>query len=109
MTVSVTKTGTISATVTGCGEFSAGAIIAKAKTTVSVAIGDSFAISVGHQYSHEIAKNKYGHLQYGSWGYKVSWAKYASSADRCHIVKVATGTAKLPTKSMGWKYWETSS
>ncbi|MEV7401554.1 hypothetical protein AB0N93_14300 [Streptomyces sp. NPDC091267] len=109
MTVSVTKTGTITGTVTGSGEFSAGAIIAKAKTTVSVSIAASFAIAVGHTYTHDIGKKKYGHLQYGSWGYKLSWAKYASSADRCHIVKVSTGTAKLPTKSMGWKYWETSS
>ncbi|MEU6220928.1 hypothetical protein ABZ845_25995 [Streptomyces sp. NPDC047022] len=109
MTVSVTKAGTISASVTGSAEFSAGAIIAKAKTSVSATIGASFAITVGHQYSHDIARSKYGHLQYGSWGYKVSWAKYHTSGDGCRAVKAATGTATLPTKSVGWKYWETSS
>jgi hypothetical protein len=35
--------------------------------------------------------------------------KYATSADRCSKVKLGSGTAKLPTKSTGWRFWTTSS
>ncbi|MEV4424726.1 hypothetical protein ACN9M0_23555 [Streptomyces sp. R-07] len=109
MNVSVTKTGTISASITGGTEAEGKIIVAKAKVSVSATIGGSFAIAVGHQYTHDVTKNKYGHLQYGSWGYNVSWAKYSTSSDGCGTVKIKSGTAKLPTNSTGWKYWETSS
>ncbi|MFE7977630.1 hypothetical protein [Streptomyces shenzhenensis] len=110
MTVSVTKSGTISAEVGGTGDFTASGIIAKAKVTVSSKIGGSVTITTGHQYAHKIANNKYGHLQYGSWGYKVSWKRYRSAGGKnCGGVKIGQGTATLPTSETGWKYWETSS
>ncbi|MEV0982647.1 hypothetical protein [Streptomyces sp. NPDC049915] len=108
ISVSVTKAGTISAEVSGSGEYSVGAILAKAKTTISVKIGGSVTITTGHNYSHDISKNKYGHLQYGSWGYKVSWKQYRRSG-ACGSVEIGHGTATLPTSETGWKYWETAS
>lgn len=72
MTVSVTKSGTVSSEITGSIEWSSNAIIAKAKASVSVKIGASVSVTTGHNYTHNIHSNKYGHLQYGSWGYKLT-------------------------------------
>ncbi|MFH9549177.1 hypothetical protein [Streptomyces sp. NPDC017435] len=110
MAVSVTRTGTISAEFSASGEWSAGAILAKAKTTISVKVGASVAIATGHNYTHDISRNKYGHLQYGSWGYKVTWKRYRSAGgSSCGGVEIAHGSATLPTSETGWKYWETTS
>ncbi|MFF3414899.1 hypothetical protein ACFYW9_09395 [Streptomyces sp. NPDC002698] len=108
MNVSVTKAGTISVDVTGTIEFQTNAIIAKAKTSVSVHVGGSTTITTGHNYSHNISRNKYGHLQYGSWGYKVTWKKL-QRVGSCGVKELGHGTATLPTSETGWKYWETSS
>ncbi|MFF4270333.1 hypothetical protein [Streptomyces sp. NPDC001536] len=66
-------------------------------------------VTTGHTYTHEIARNKYGHLQYGSWGYKTTWKKWRSNSGRsCDTVEIGHGTATFPTSETGWKYWETS-
>ncbi|WP_250399487.1 hypothetical protein [Streptomyces cellostaticus] len=110
MSVSVTKSGTITLEVSGSGEWSAGAILAKAKTTISVKVAGSVSVTTGHTYSHDIGRNKYGHLQYGSWGYKVNWKRYQSVGSGCGAPReIGHGTAILPTKETGWKYWETKS
>lgn len=64
-------------------------------------------ISTGHRYSRNIKSGHYGHLQYGTWGEKYSWTKYETSANRCGKKKLGSGTVKLPTKEVGWRYWET--
>ncbi|MBX7555480.1 hypothetical protein K1Y78_48285 [Streptomyces sp. tea 10] len=107
--VSVTKGGSISLEVAGSGEWSAKALLAKAKATISVKVTGSATVTTGHEYTHNISKNKYGHLQYGSWGYKVTWKRYRSNAKTCGGVEIARGSATLPTTETGWKYWETSS
>ncbi|MFJ8946343.1 hypothetical protein ACIRG4_24455 [Streptomyces sp. NPDC102395] len=85
-------------------------MLAKAKTTISAKIGGSAAVAVGHNCSHDISRNKYGHLQYGLWGYKVAWKRYRSAGGgSCGGVEIAHGSATLPTSETGWKYWETSS
>jgi hypothetical protein len=110
MSVSVTKSGTIALEVGGSGEYSAGAILAKAKVTVSVKVTGTVSVTTGHTYTHEIKRNKYGHLQYGSWGYKVNWKRYRSVGNGCGTPhEIGHGTATLPTKETGWKYWETTS
>ncbi|MFJ3716260.1 hypothetical protein [Streptomyces sp. NPDC090057] len=110
MSVSVTRSGTISLEVSGSGEWSAGAILAKAKTTISVKVAGSVTITTGHTYNHDISRNRYGHLQYGSWGYKVNWKKLQSVGSGCGAPReLGHGTAILPTSETGWKYWETTS
>lgn len=110
MTVSVTKSGTVSSEITGSIEWSSNAIIAKAKASVSVKIGASVSVTTGHNYTHNIHSNKYGHLQYGSWGYKLTWKKYRSAGGSgCGSVELGHGTATLPTSETGWKFWETAS
>ncbi|MFJ3284344.1 hypothetical protein ACIPMW_03530 [Streptomyces sp. NPDC086669] len=110
MSVSVTKSGSISLEVSGSGEWSAGAILAKAKTTVSAKVVGTVTITTGHTYTREISRNKYGHMQYGSWGYKVNWKRYRSVGNGCGAPQeIGRGTTTLPTKETGWKYWETKS
>ncbi|SOD76769.1 hypothetical protein SAMN06272781_4623 [Streptomyces sp. 1222.2] len=110
MTVSVTKSGTITAEVTGTIEAEANLVIAAAKSSISYKISGSVTVATGHTYAHNVARRKYGHLQYGSWGYKVSWEKYRRKGNGCGgATLIDSGTATLPTKETGWKFWETSS
>ncbi|MGI5195656.1 hypothetical protein ACQEVY_18740 [Streptomyces sp. CA-288835] len=108
MMVSVTKSGTVGLEISGSIEWESNAIISKAKATVSTKITGSVTIATGHNYTHEIKRNKYGHLQYGSWGYKLTWKKYRASGNGCDGVEIGRGKATLPTSETGWKYWETS-
>jgi hypothetical protein len=109
ISVSVTKDTTISATVSSSVEVDVSEIVASAKVSVSASVTGAIGISVGHSYSHDITKNKYGNLQYGTWGYKVNWEKTRTNGNCKGETVLASGTATLPTSSLGWKYWETSS
>jgi hypothetical protein len=110
MTVSVTKGGTLGMEISAGAESEASAVLAKAKVSVSAKVIGSVTITTGHTYTHEISSHKYGHLQYGSWGYKISWKKLRRKGDGCGSpTLVKSGTATLPTKETGWKYKETSS
>ncbi|WP_327345222.1 hypothetical protein [Streptomyces europaeiscabiei] len=110
MTVSVTRSGTITAEVTGTVEAEANLVIAAAKSSISYKIAGSVTVATGHTYSRNIPKRKYGHLQYGSWGYKVSWEEYRRKGNGCgRATLIDSGTATLPTKETGWKFWSTSS
>ncbi|MFF0205987.1 hypothetical protein [Streptomyces sp. NPDC005017] len=109
MTVEVTKSGTISGEITLGAEAEFKAVVAKAKVSVSGKIAASVGVTVGHRYTHDVHRNKYGHLQYGAWGYKVAWEKYRSSGNGCDDVKIGSGKATLPTTETGWRFWETSS
>ncbi|WP_267893121.1 hypothetical protein [Streptomyces scabiei] len=43
-------------------------------------------------------------------GYKVSWEKYRHKGNGCRgATLIDSGTATLPTKETGWKFWSTSS
>ncbi|MGW9031188.1 hypothetical protein ACWGQ5_45545 [Streptomyces sp. NPDC055722] len=109
MRVKVEKSGEVSLELSGSIEASANAIIAKSKATYGIKVVGKVSITTGHEYSHDVPNNKYGNLQYGSWGYKVTWTKWRTSGDRCGKVKVGSGTAKLPTNSTGWRWWVSSS
>ncbi|MEE1807054.1 hypothetical protein [Streptomyces sp. BE133] len=109
MRVSVEKAGKIGVEVSGSGGVSGNVIVAEVKAEYSVKVVVEVGVTVGHTYTHSIPAKKYGHMQYGSWGKKVNWAKYKTSSDRCSKVKIGSGTAKLPTKATGWRYWTTNS
>ncbi|MFG2968370.1 MULTISPECIES: hypothetical protein [unclassified Streptomyces] len=111
ITVSVTKSGTLSATASASTDVSVKAIVAKAKVSVSASVTASVSVTVGHQFSHDITKGKYGNAQYGSWGYKVAFTKKKVSYNGYGYCSTHTshGTAILPTTATGWKYWETKS
>ena len=109
-TLSVTKdyTGSASFQVTAGAETEVGAVLAKAKVSVSASLTLSNSSSVTNNYSHKITSGKYGHAQYVSWGRTVNWKKYYIDA-LCRTTTKATGTIKFPSSEEGWYYWETSS
>ncbi|OEJ23125.1 hypothetical protein AR457_37520 [Streptomyces agglomeratus] len=109
MRVSVEKAGKIGVEVSGTAGASASVLLAEVKAEYSLKVVAEVGVTVGHAYTRPIPAGKYGHVQYGAWGYKVNWTKYATSSDRCGKVKIGSGTAKLPTRETGWRYWSTSS
>jgi hypothetical protein len=78
------------------------------KQQISSSITRTVAITTGHSYTHNIAKGKYGHLEYGSWGYAFSWTEKRVNPN-CKIVTIGGGRGTAPTHEVGWRYWETSS
>jgi hypothetical protein len=108
VTASVTKSSTVSASMTASTEVSISDIISSVKATVSASAEKSQTITVGHQYSHSIPSGSYGNLQYGSWGYNVNWQAVFDNGN-CTYRYGDSGTAKVPTDAVGWKYWSTSS
>jgi hypothetical protein len=110
MTVSVTKGGTLGTGISAGAESEAGAVLAEAEVSVSVKVAGSVTIATGHTHSHGISGHKYGHLQYGSRGYRISWKKWRRKGDGCGgPTLVKSGTATLPTEGAGWRHRETAS
>lgn len=108
MTGSVSAATSVSATMTVGASVELGNVIARAKVQVSASLTASVGITIGHSYTHTITAGKYGNMQYGSWGQQVNWTKYQDNAN-CTTTTLATGTARIPSTSVGWKYWETTS
>ncbi|NBM18695.1 hypothetical protein GUY61_24450 [Streptomyces sp. GC420] len=110
MVVKVETSGKLKAEVTAGFEAELSGVVATAKAKVDATLGVEVGITVGHEYRRNISRNKYGHVKYGSWGRKVKWKKYETSADRCGKKLLRSSTFLLPDKDeLGWKYWETSS
>ena len=109
-----TVEGTVDVSTTASATISAGAsaelsgVLASAKIEVSSSLTRSVGVSVGHKYTHKIGAKRYGHMQYGSWGRKVTWRKYRDNGN-CTTTLLRRGTAWIPTREVGWKYWETRS
>ncbi|MDI5966842.1 hypothetical protein [Streptantibioticus silvisoli] len=108
VTSAKTISGTFSVSVGDKADVSLGVLTDEAKIDISASVTGSTTVTTGHTYSHNITSNKYGNLQYGSYGYKFSWKKWVTSGS-CTTTTQASGTAILPTTTTGWKYWETSS
>lgn len=106
--VSQTYSGSASYSVTAGAESEVGAVLAKAKVSISGTLSKTNSTSSTHTYSHDITKGKYGHVQYVSWGKKVNYRKYRTNAN-CSTTTIATGTINFPSSEEGWYYWETSS
>jgi hypothetical protein len=109
-----TMEGSVDVSTSASATISAGAsaelsgVIASAKVEVSSSLTRSVGVTVGHRYTHRISAHRYGHMQYGSWGRKVSWRKIRANAN-CTTTVLSRGTAWIPTRQVGWKYWETRS
>lgn len=102
----VSKATTSSAAMTVGASFELDAVVAQAKVDVSATITKSVQITVGHRYTHKIRPGRYGHLAYGSWGRAVHWKRYRDTP-QCTTETVRHGRARVPTNSVGWKYWAT--
>ncbi|MEU7769810.1 hypothetical protein AB0C44_00615 [Micromonospora taraxaci] len=109
MTVSVQSATTISATASVSAGATISGLVAQAQVEVSASATASKQITVGHQYSRDIASGKYGNMQYGSWGHTVSWT-YSRVNPSCSVTRLSSGSGgKIPNNAVGWRYWETSS
>jgi hypothetical protein len=108
ITGSVEKATTISATMTASSEVTISDIVSSVKAQVSASATRSDSVTVGHTYSHSIPSNMYGHIVYGSWGYNVGW-QHVFDNGNCTYKYGDSGTAKVPSNEVGWRYWSTSS
>lgn len=85
------------------------AIVASAEGTFGIDATVSGSRSETMGYERTISSNsKYGHLQFGNWGYKMGVKKYYESA--CRVGSSYTGTVtKMPSaNTWGYRYWETT-
>ncbi len=108
LTVSRHYSGSATFSVTAGAESEVGAVLAKAKVSISASLSKTNSTGATNTYSHKITKKKYGHAQYVSWGKKVSYRKYRINRN-CSTTTLATGTINFPSNEEGWYYWETSS
>lgn len=99
---------TASATVSVSTGASANIVVAEANATFGVSGGVSVSLGQSWTYSHDISSNKYGNMQFGNWGWKVSVKKEIWNT-ACQYV-VYNGSARIPSINIwGFRYWETSS
>ena len=108
MEVSRNYSGTATYSVTVGAESEVGAVLAKAKVSISGSLAYTNTTSTTHTYRRVISKGKYGHVQYVSWGKAVNYRKYRRNAN-CTTTTLARGTIKFPSSEEGWYYWQTSS
>lgn len=108
LTVSRHYNGSATYSVTAGAESEVGAVLAKAKVSISASLSKTNSTGATNTYTHKITKKKYGHAQYVSWGKKVSYRKYRINRN-CTTTTLATGTINFPSSEEGWYYWETSS
>ncbi|MFJ5548669.1 hypothetical protein [Streptomyces sp. NPDC093225] len=110
MLVSVHTAGKLKVEGTLGFETEVSGVVAAAKAKVDATLGVEASITVGHQYNRAIPEGMYGHVQYGSWGRKITWKKWESTPDRCGKRVTRTGVFNVPDwDELGWKFWKTYS
>lgn len=108
MTGKVEDSSTISATLSVGAEISVDALVTSVKAQVTASATKSRTTTIGHEYSRNIDRGKYGNMKYGSWGRKVAWQKVRYNRD-CTTTVLDTGTGRVPTRAVGWRFWHTNS
>ncbi len=110
MSASVSGSFTATLSVSLDASFSAGAILAQAETTFGIDASSSVSKTTSYTYSHKITAGKYGHVQYGNWGWTMKVRKYVIN-NSCAVTSDVTGTvSKMPSANVwGYRYWETAS
>lgn len=106
ITVSRKKNKTVTYQVVAGAESEVGAVLAKAKVSVSASLTKSQSTEVVHSYEHKIPKGKYGNVRYVSWGKKIRWKKYRYNSS-CKQILIRKGTINFPRQAEGWYYWTT--
>lgn len=75
MSVTKSYSGTASFSVTAGTESEVGAVLARAKVSISGTLSTSKSTSATNTYSRTITAGKYGNARYVSWGKSVSYRK----------------------------------
>lgn len=101
---SATMGVSISATV------STSAIVASAEATFAIDASVTATRAQSYTYSNNISAGKYGHLQFGNWGWRMNVEKYTYNSS-CVLTEDVIGTVtKMPSgNSWGFRFWETAS
>lgn len=107
LSVARSYSGTVGAQVTAGAESEVGAVLARAKVSVSGALSTSNSTGSTNTYTRNIASGKMGNAQYVSYGKDISYTKYRINYN-CSTTTLATGRIKYPTSTEGWYYWETT-
>jgi hypothetical protein len=107
--LSVTKDYSSSASyqVTAGAESEVGAVLAKAKVSISASLTKTNSSTVTNNFTHKIPRGKFGNVQYVSWGRTISWTKYIYNTSTCRKSVIGQGTIKFPANKEGWRYWST--
>jgi hypothetical protein len=87
-------------------ESEVGAVLAKAKASISGSLVRTNSTRTTHTYSRKITKGKYGHVKYVSWGKEVKYNKKMIRSN-CTVRTIRSGTIRYPSTAEGWYYWET--
>jgi hypothetical protein len=89
---------------------STSAVVASAEATFSIDASVTSSRTESYTYSNNIAAGKYGHLQFGNWGWRMSLEKYTYNSS-CVLTEDVTGTVtKMPSANRwGFRFWETTS
>ncbi|MDQ0847900.1 hypothetical protein [Streptomyces sp. V1I6] len=103
-----TEAGSASTKITAGGGVTVSGIVAEAKVGVSRESVKEVSWDTQHQFRRDITRNKYGNAQHGSWGHNVKWQKYYQLPN-CRKTQITYGTADVANKTIGFRYWETSS
>lgn len=108
MVLTRVKSGSVATKITVGGGVSVSGIVAEAKAEVSRESVKEVSWETQHQYRRDISRNKYGNAQFGSWGHHVKWQKHYQLPN-CKKTQISYGEADVANKTVGFKYWETSS
>jgi hypothetical protein len=110
VTSSVESTQTATIGVSISGTVSTSAIVASASATFGVSASVSASIGSTYAFTHAITAGKYGHMQFGNWGWRMNLNRYVVDSN-CNVTSSVNGVVtKLPSVgSWGFRYWETAS
>ncbi|WP_344113517.1 hypothetical protein [Kribbella alba] len=89
-------------------ESEVGAVLAKAKVSISANLTKTNSSTVINGFSHTIRPAYYGHVKYVSDGKRVSWVKKRQNGN-CTYTTIGSGVINFPSISEGWDYWESKS
>jgi hypothetical protein len=100
----------VGAKFTGSASGDLSAIIAEAKIQLGIEV--SMNVSIGQSFTTRygpIAAGKYGHIQFGDWGYAINWSLYRGNGN-CTSTYLAGGGAILPNPiNLGHSTWSSNS
>lgn len=107
MIMSRSYSGTAQAQVTAGAEVEVGAVLAKAKATISASLTKSNTTQTTNTFERNIRSGWYGNARYVSWGKQVRYVKYDRPTTCPQKRALASGTINFPALKEGWNYWET--
>ncbi|MEW9528873.1 hypothetical protein [Microbispora sp. NPDC049125] len=87
-------------------EYSVDDLIVRLRRKIGHEVEEENAVETGHEYTVTVKKDKWGHLRYRVFGYRVGFQLWRRQAD-CGVRFLTHGTAIVPTSWEGWKFWET--